>query len=244
MNIAAIIPARYESSRFPGKPLTNILGISMIERVYNQVKKSKKFTDIIVATDNKKIADTVFGFGGNFIMTPDKCRSGTERVWEVLKGSKYDAAINIQGDEPLISEKLISDIYDNLNTGKYEVITAAFFNNSMGDYLSENVVKAVFDKNSEALYFSRSPVPFVKKDNFNGFFQHIGIYGYMKKTIEYFFNCPVSALEEYEKLEQLRFLDNGVNIKIIETDYKSFGVDIPGDVEKIEKLLRENEIEN
>lgn len=244
MNIAAIIPARFESSRFPGKPLINILGASMIERVYNQVKKSKKFTDILVATDNKKIAETVNGFGGNFIMTSNKCRSGTERVWEVLKGSNYDAAVNIQGDEPLVSDKLISDIYDNLNTGKFGVITAAFFNTSIRDYLSENVVKAVFDKNSEALYFSRSPVPFVKKDNFRGFFQHIGIYGYLKETIEYFFNCPVSVLEEHEKLEQLRFLDNGVNIKIIETNYKSFGVDVPGDVKKIEKLLRENEIEN
>ncbi|MEN8153658.1 MAG: 3-deoxy-manno-octulosonate cytidylyltransferase [Acidobacteriota bacterium] len=244
MNIAAIIPSRFESSRFPGKPLTNILGISMIERVYNQVKKSDKFEDIIVATDNKKIADKVKEFGGKSIMTSRQCSSGTERVWEVLKKSDYDAVINIQGDEPLISEKLISDIYDELDTGEHDVITAAFFNTSIEDYLSENVVKAVVNNNSEALYFSRSPVPFVKRDEFAGFFQHIGIYGYLKKSIESFFNFPLSDLEKCEKLEQLRFMDYGVTIKIIETNYRSYGVDVPEDVKKIEKLLRENEIEN
>ena len=244
MNIAAIIPARFESSRFPGKPLVSIHGISMIERVYSQVKKSKKFTDILVATDNEKIAEVVNKFGGKFVMTSEKCGSGTERIWEVLKGSEYDAAINIQGEEARKKEKSLSDIYKNLSTGKFGVITAAFFNTSLEDYFSENVVKAVFDKNSKALYFSRSPVPFVKKDNFNGFFQHIGIYGYLRESIENFFNYHVSELEKFEKLEQLRFLDNAVNIKIIETDYKSFGVDVPEDVKKIEKFLRENEIEN
>lgn len=242
MKIAAIIPSRYNSTRFTGKPLIKINNITMIERVYMQVKKSNRFSNIIVATDDKRIADEVKKFGGNFVLTSPKHQSGTERLWEVLEGSDFDAAINVQGDEPLISEKLIADIFDELKTGKHDVLTAAYFNNSFGDYLSENVVKVVFDENFRALYFSRSPIPFLNKSDFNGFYQHIGIYGYLKTAVKAFINFSESKLERIEKLEQLRFLAKNVKIDIIISKYKSIGVDVPEDVKRIENILRDENV--
>jgi len=237
MKIAAVIPARFQSTRFRGKPLVKIKGVSMIERVYRQVEKSGRFCDIIVATDDRRISEEVRRFGGNSILTSDNHHSGTDRLWEVLENSCFDAAVNIQGDEPLISEKLIADLFDELATGKYEVVTAAYFNVSQDDFLSENVVKVVFNKDFFALYFSRSPVPFCKNSDFRGFFQHIGVYGYLKSSVGAFVNFSTSGLEETEKLEQLRFLENGIPIKIILTGEKSCGVDAPEDIEKVEKIL-------
>lgn len=239
MNIGAIIPARYESSRFRGKPLAKISGISMIERVYRQVLKSEKFKEIIVATDSNLIAEEVEKFNGKFIMTSPDCSSGTERVWEVLKESNLDAAINIQGDEPLISEKLISEIYDRLEKGRDPVVTAAYFNESFDDFNSVNIVKSVFDINGNALYFSRSPIPGQQLSGFTGFYHHIGIYGYTRDALSSFFNLPPSKMEQTEKLEQLRFIENGINICVIKTDYRSIGVDVPLDINKIEKILKE-----
>ncbi len=239
MNIGAIIPARYKSSRFPGKPLAKISGISMIERVYRQVIKSDKFKSIIVATDSKIIAEEVERFGGQFKMTSVECSSGTERVWEVFRESDLDGVINIQGDEPLISENLISEIYFKLIEGVNPVVTAAYFNESEEEFYSENVVKSVFDRNGNALYFSRSPIPGHQLTEFSGFHHHIGIYGYTRNALSSFIKLPPSDHEIIERLEQLRFLDNGINISVIKTDYRSIGVDIPEDIKKIEKLLKE-----
>ena len=238
MKIAAIIPARYNSKRFKGKPLVKINGITMIERVYIQVKKSKKFSDIIVATDDKRIAKVVSDFGGNFKLTSEKHKSGTDRVWEVLKNSDYDAVVNIQGDEPLISEELIADLYEKLQMNKYDIVTAAYFNSSYDDFISENIVKVVFNKSLKALYFSRSPIPFQVRSNFKGFYQHIGIYGYMRNALKKFVESSVSKLESIEKLEQLRFIDNDVKINVIKTNYKSYGVDVPKDIIKLESILK------
>ena len=177
-------------------------------------------------------------FGGQFILTSEKHNSGTERLWEVMEGSDFDAAINIQGDEPLISENLISELYDQLKTGHHEVLTAACFNTSPDDFLSENIVKVVFNKHNRALYFSRSPVPFADKSDFKGFYQHVGIYGYLKGAIESFINSPASELERLEQLEQLRFLENNIAVNVMVSDYKSFGVDIPDDVTKVENILK------
>ncbi len=239
MKIGAIIPARYESSRFRGKPLAKISGISMIERVYRQVLKSEKFEEIIVATDSNLIAEEVDKFNGKFVITSSDCSSGTERVWEVLKDSDLDSAINIQGDEPLISEKLISEIYVRLEQSGDPVVTAAYFNESLDDFNSVNVVKSVFDANGNALYFSRSPIPGQQLSGFSGFYHHVGIYGYTRDALSSFFNLPPSKMEQMEKLEQLRFIENGINICVLKTDYRSIGVDVPQDIEKIEKLLKE-----
>ncbi len=239
MKIGAIIPARYDSSRFPGKPLVKIAGISMIERVYNQVVKANKFSDIIVATDNEEIEKEVKSFGGKVVMTSKSCLSGTERIVEVLDKIGFDAVVNIQGDEPLISEYLISDVYDSLKNGNGEVVTAAFFNNSTEDFADINTVKVIVDSQNRAIYFSRSPIPYMKPSDFDGFFQHVGIYGYTEKALRLFLDLPQSDLEKKEKLEQLRFIDMGLEIVILKTDYRSVGVDIPEDVKKIEQILKD-----
>jgi len=209
----------------------------MIERVYRQVEKAGRFSDIIVATDDPRIKDVVHKFGGKSILTSATHRSGTDRLYEVFRNSDFEAAVNIQGDEPLVPEKLVAAVFDELETGRHKVVTAAYYNVSADDFFSENVIKVVFDSQHNALYFSRSPVPFTKKSDFNGFYQHIGIYGYLRDSLEAFVNFPASGLEEIEKLEQLRFLENGIPVKILLTREKSFGVDVPEDVLRIEKIL-------
>ena len=236
MNIAAVIPSRYHSSRFPGKPLAKIAGKSMIERVYRQAAKAGCFTEIIVATDDERIFNEVIGFGGIAEMTDITIKSGSERVWSVVEKKECEAVINIQGDEPLISENLIRDVYRALRENA--IVSAARRNDSPEDFQSKNVVKVVFDKKKQALYFSRAPVPFCGEGFFEGFFQHIGIYGYSKKMLQNFVKAGISQLEKTENLEQLRFLFLGEKIHIIETDYVSYGVDVPDDIEKIEKILR------
>ena len=239
MKIAAIIPARYHSSRFRGKPLVKLQGVPMIERVYRQVKESGKFSpvDIIVATDDQRIFSVVMGFRGNAIMTSPRHLSGSERLWEVVENRDFDAVVNIQGDEPMVSPGLIAALYDELETGQNEVVTPVYYNHSYEDYLSKHVVKVVVDRNFQALYFSRSPVPFVEKGDFSGFHHHIGMYGYLKNSLRRFISLPRSPLEMAEKLEQLRFLENNLPIKVIISQSPSFGVDVPEDVDKIEKML-------
>ena len=211
----------------------------MIERVYRQVEKCGKFTptQIIVATDDTRIESLVKSFGGNAVMTSIHHRSGTERIWEVLKHRDFDAVINIQGDEPAVPIQLIATIHDELDTGKYGVVTPAHFSHSYENYLSKNVVKVVLTRDSRALYFSRSPLPFMEKTDFNGFHHHIGIYGYLKSSLEQFFTLPPSPLEGTEKLEQLRFLENNIGIKVVISQTPSLGVDTPEDVAVVEKML-------
>ncbi|MGD2091995.1 MAG: 3-deoxy-manno-octulosonate cytidylyltransferase [Candidatus Aminicenantes bacterium] len=239
MNIAAIIPARYQSTRFEGKPIVKIKGIPMIERVYRQVEASGKFpsTHIMVATDDQRIATVVDAFGGNIVMTSPQCTSGSQRLWEVWDNRDFDAVINIQGDEPIVPGQLIAALYDELSTCKYEVVTPAYYSDSYEDYLSRHVVKVVINRDYRALYFSRSPIPFMEKEGFTGFHHHIGMYGYLKDSLKRFINFPSSSLETKEKLEQLRFLENGIGIRVIPSQYQSVGVDVPEDVEKVERIL-------
>ena len=238
MKIAAIIPSRYGSSRFPGKPLAQIAGKTMIERVYRQVEKAGCFSEIIVATDDARILAEVTSFGGKGEMTNPDIGSGTERVWSVLVKKAFDAAINIQGDEPLIPEKLIFQIYETLKKNIFAVVSAARLNNSYQDFNSKNVVKVIVDRENLALYFSRSPIPFCEKDRFDGFLQHIGIYGYTAGALETFVKGEMAPMEKSEKLEQLRFLYHQQKIAIVPTDYESHGVDIPEDIKKVESFLK------
>ncbi len=242
MKTAAIIPARYSSSRFMGKPLALIAGKPMIQRVYLQAAKCKLFSDVIVATDDERIARVVEEFGGHAVLTSPDHGSGTERLWEVLENSDFDAAVNVQGDEPIVSEKLLAQVCRELETGQHDVVTAYYFNTSYEDYLSRNVVKVVMDNTFNALYFSRASIPSVEEADFPGFFQHIGLYGYLKKSVETFIKLPASQLEKKEKLEQLRFLENGIPIKVIRSRYRALGVDVPGDVKRIEKILNEENL--
>jgi 3-deoxy-manno-octulosonate cytidylyltransferase (CMP-KDO synthetase) len=236
MKIAAVIPSRFQSSRFPGKPLVKIAGKTMIERVYRQAAKAGCFSDIIVATDDRRIFNEVVGFGGKAEMTDNNIESGSERVWSVIKKKNFPAVVNIQGDEPLISEKLIIDVCQALRENP--VVSAARPNDSFEDFCSRNVVKVVCDQKGRALYFSRAPIPFSEKKTFTSFFQHIGIYGYSKEMLRMFIGAGMSGLERRENLEQLRFLFLGQKVHVIQTDFVSHGVDVPEDVAKIEKLLR------
>jgi 3-deoxy-manno-octulosonate cytidylyltransferase (CMP-KDO synthetase) len=238
MKIAAVIPSRFQSSRFPGKPLAQIAGKTMIERVYRQVEKAGCFSEIIVATDDRRILSEVVAFGGKAEMTDSAINSGTERVWAVLKKSDCDAVVNVQGDEPLISEKLIFQIHETLNKNIFAVVSAARFNHSYQDFCSKNIVKVVFDVGHQALYFSRAPIPYCEKDLFRGFFQHIGIYGYTREALKSYMAGEITSMEKMEKLEQLRFLHQQHSIAIIPTEYESHGVDIPADIEKVEAILR------
>ncbi len=241
MKIIAVIPARYQSVRFPGKPLALISGKPMVERVYKQVAKFKKLADIIVATDDLRIAEAVGSFGGRFVITSPDHSSGTERIWEIFENSHYDAVINIQGDEPVIPEDLIAGVYEKLKKGNCQVVSAAYKNKSYGEFLSNNIVKVVINRKNEAIYFSRSPIPCAPEDKFSFFYQHIGIYGYTRKALQNFINFPRSHAEKLEELEQLRFVDNSIPIQIIETGYCSVSADIPSDIAKIETFLKAQE---
>ena len=238
MRIVAVIPSRYDSRRFPGKPIAPIAGIPMIQRVYRQVEKAGCFERIIVATDDPRIAKIVEEFEGVVVLTSSELRSGTERIWAVMKTGPFDAVVNVQGDEPLISEKLVAEVHRALVSGKTEIITAAFWSDSYEDFISPHVVKVVLNRENQALYFSRSPIPYAPKGEFSGFFQHIGIYGYSRSALDSFLSSTESSLEKSENLEQLRFLEGGRNVQVLITTYRSHGVDVPEDVEKIEKILR------
>ncbi len=236
MRVAAVIPSRYGSSRFPGKPLARIAGRSMIERVYRQASGSDCFADIIVATDDVRIRDEVTGFGGKAEMTDSAIKTGTERVWSVVEKKDFDAVVNIQGDEPLVPEKLLRDVCRAL--AAEAIVSAARHSDSYDDFHSRHVVKVVCDRHDRALFFSRAPIPFAEENRFNGFLQHIGIYGYTKEMLQLFVASGAVELEERENLEQLRFLFLGRPIRIVRTDFVSHGVDIPEDIARIEKLLR------
>jgi len=242
--IAAIIPSRYHSTRFEGKPLALIKGIPMIERVYRQVEKCGRFEPslILVATDDERILSTVRNFGGNAVMTSPDHQSGSERLWEAVQSLDVDALINIQGDEPAIPISLISNLHDELSNGSNPVVTPAYINPSYDDFLSPHDVKVVINNDNQALYFSRSPIPYyVEKDTFNGFYHHIGMYGYSKEALKRFVSLEKSKLERLERLEQLRFLENNMSIKVIITKNRSIGVDVPEDVARVEKLIEESE---
>lgn len=236
MKVAAVIPARYASSRFPGKPLASIAGCSMIERVYRQAEKAGCFAEIIVATDDTRIRDEVIRFGGNVEMTDNNINSGTERVWATIKDKDLAAVVNIQGDEPLIPHKLIRAVAMALDDDP--VVSAARRSDSREDFLSRHVVKVVCDQDGRAIYFSRAPIPFREKNSDGGFLQHIGIYGYTKEMLRVFVANRASELERRENLEQLRFLFLGQPIRILMTDFVSHGVDVPEDIDQIERLLR------
>lgn len=243
MNIVAIIPARYASTRFPGKPLANINGKTMIQRVYEQAKKAIPL--VCVATDDKRIEDAVIKFGGNVVMTADTHVSGTDRCAEAVikfeksNGIMADVVINIQGDEPFIDPIQIlqlTDLFKNKNTEIATLIKKVANPDTLND---KNIVKVVKGKTNDALYFSRSPIPHVRgveKEQWlskHDFYLHIGMYGYKKNTLLEICNLPKGELESAESLEQLRWLENGIKIKTAVTDIDSFGIDTLSDLEKV-----------
>ncbi len=237
MNILGIIPARYASTRFPGKPLMDIAGKSMIQRVYEQAKKCIHLTEVIVATDDVRIYDHVLGFGGVVIMTSPDHQSGTDRCAEVtLQHPQYDVIINIQGDEPYIDPEQISKLAACFNNVDTQIATLVKKVQNEQELFNPNSPKVVINKLSEAVYFSRSPLPHIRGQepqnwlNYFTYFKHIGIYGYRADVLQQVTKLPVSSLEKAESLEQLRWIENGYRIKVAETELETFAVDTPEDL--------------
>ncbi len=239
-NIVAVIPARYQSLRFPGKPLAIIAGKPMIQRVYEQVKQVQGISTVIVATDDKRIYDTVNGFQGSAVMT-GKCNCGSERVYEAIKDYPCDIVINVQGDEPLIKPKMIEELISAFEDDNVSMATLCKKIHNSDDIANPNIVKVVRNKNDDALYFSRYAIPFNReKQNRINFFKHIGIYGYTKNFLKEYVQIGEMPLETIENLEQLRVLESGYKIRVVETLYDSMGVDMPEDISKIENKLNKN----
>ena len=245
MKILGIIPARFDSTRFPGKPLIDLAGKTMIERVYTQVKKSNALSDVVVATDDKRIFDTVKAFNGEAILTSRKHQSGTDRCAEVSKKIVgYDVIINIQGDEPLIDPKQINLVANCFNDIETELATLVKKIEKKEELFNYNTPKVLLNKKSEAIYFSRQVIPYLKNiapDDFLNrytFYKHIGIYGYRTTTLGIISKLKVSNLEKAEMLEQLRWIENGFKIKAAITKTESLAIDIPADVEAVLKALK------
>ncbi|SKB61057.1 3-deoxy-manno-octulosonate cytidylyltransferase (CMP-KDO synthetase) [Sphingobacterium nematocida] len=237
MKTIGIIPARYDSSRFPGKPLIDIGGISMIQRVYNQAKHASSLDEVIVATDDQRIFDHVKNFAGNVIMTKKDHQSGTDRCAEVIENIQgFDVAINIQGDEPFIDPlqiNLLRSCFDNQNT---QIATLIRKVETFEELFNENKPKVVVSKNGEAIYFSRQAVPFLrgtKKEDWlkqRPYYNHIGIYGYSVPILKELAALPYSDLEAMEALEQLRWLDNGYKIHTAISSHSNEAIDTPEDL--------------
>jgi 3-deoxy-manno-octulosonate cytidylyltransferase (CMP-KDO synthetase) len=243
VKIIGIIPARYGSTRFPGKPLAIIAGKPLIQRVVEQCRKAKSLSEIIVATDDGRIADAVKNFC-RVEMTSPAHPSGSDRIAEVVGNISCDAVVNIQGDEPLIEPSVIDAVAGAL--AQNEMSTAATRIKKPAELDNPNVVKVVVNAAGRALYFSRRTIPYVR-DAASGsvagqlaafpFLKHIGIYGYRRETLLRLVRFPVSPLERAEKLEQLRALENGLSIAVETVTYDSVGVDVPADVARVEKIL-------
>jgi len=221
-----IIPARYSSQRFPGKPLALILGKSMVQRVYERVQTAKQLDRIIIATDDERIFKAAESFGAETWMTSPLHNSGTERTAEIASKIDSHIIINIQSDEPLIRGEMIDQLVVAMQNKKISMATLVN---------DRNIVKVVSDNNGYALYFSRSALPF---QPFDFFWQHIGIYGFQRDFLLKFIKLPISRLEKTEKLEQLRALENGFKIKVLETSFSTLSVDSSKDIIKVENFLK------
>lgn len=246
LRFVGIIPARFASTRFPGKPLVNIGGKTMIQRVYEQV--SKILSDVYVATDDNRIFDMVIAFGGKAIMTSDLHKSGTDRCYEAFSKLEewYDVVINVQGDEPFIQPEQITELQKCFNEPDTQIATLAkrVTEKDGFEFLSNpNNPKLVVNKQNEALYFSRSIIPFKRgaetKDwtNLHTYLKHVGIYAYRSDVLRELTLLEQSPLEITESLEQLRWLENGYRIKVGFTNVETVGIDTPEDLEKVKELF-------
>lgn len=240
MTTLGIIPARFASTRFPGKPLVDIAGKTMIQRVYEQAKKCVHLTEVIVATDDTGIYDHVLTFGGIAVMTSPDHQSGTDRCAEVARlHPQYNVIINIQGDEPFIDPEQISKLAACFNNPDTQIATLIKRVANEGELFNINSPKVIINKLSEAIYFSRSPLPHIRGQEHHGwlnrftYFKHIGIYGYRADILQQITNLPISSLEKAESLEQLRWIENGYRIKVAETELETHAIDTPEDLHNL-----------
>lgn len=242
MKVVVIIPSRYGSSRFAGKPLAPIAGAPMIKWVYDRSRQARNITDVIVATDDRRIRDAVNGFGGRALMTADTHRSGTDRVAEAAEKlglAPDDIVINIQGDQPLIDPRCLDDLVAPFFSDPgLHMSTLAFKIVNEREITDPKDVKVTFDNTGNALYFSRSPIPVARDaDTVFDTFKHLGVYAYTRRFLDVYRHLPEGNLERIEKLEQLRALEHGYRIRVVISAFDSPEVDLPSDIARIEKKL-------
>ncbi|MBN1573661.1 MAG: 3-deoxy-manno-octulosonate cytidylyltransferase [Deltaproteobacteria bacterium] len=256
-HVVAVIPARYDSVRFPGKVLALLDGRPIIEHVARRTAAAKTVNRIIVATDDRRIADRITDsikvFGAEVVMTSREHRTGTDRIGEAVENIRCDIVVNVQGDEAAIEPRAIDDaVRPLIDEPDLEMSTLSADIKEEGDLLSPNVVKVVIDKRGYALYFSRSPIPFCRDNSAGGKMRfnpssslckkHIGLYVFRRDFLDKYIRLPMTPLERAESLEQLRVLENGYRIKVINTEYDFVGVDSPEDLERLENLVREGRL--
>jgi 3-deoxy-manno-octulosonate cytidylyltransferase (CMP-KDO synthetase) len=239
--VVVVIPARYGSSRLPGKPLVSLAGQPMIQRVYERAKSAQRADRVIVATDDERIVKVVQGFGGEARMTRPDHRTGTERVAEVAAHESGDVFVNVQGDEPLLDPAAVDTAVDALlEEPQAAIATVATPIKTPGDIMDPNVCKVVLDFDENALYFSRAPIPWVR-DNAGKVqarhLKHLGLYVFRRDALLEYPTLPQGELERIEHLEQLRWLENGWKIRVAEVEHDAVSVDVPEDVARVEKLL-------
>ncbi|MGL5959146.1 MAG: 3-deoxy-manno-octulosonate cytidylyltransferase [Bacteroidales bacterium] len=245
MTSIGIIPARYASTRFPGKPLAKLGEKTVIQRVYEQVLKALKYC--YVATDDQRIEEAVLSFGGNVILTANNHQSGTDRCAEALTRieqilhQRIDVALNIQGDEPFIIPQQLQQLQECFTQPEVQIATLVKRFGKDEDILSSNTPKVVFDKNNYALYFSRSVIPFIRNKeqelwpSTHTFYKHIGLYAYRPEVLQAITKLPQSSLELAESLEQLRWLESGYRIKVAITEHETWAIDTPKDLQNVQK---------
>ena len=240
MSIVAVIPSRFSSSRLPGKPLADICGKPMVQHVYERVRQVELFDDVIVATDDQRIFDAVTAFGGKACMTSVDCPSGTDRLIEVAAAHPADIYVNVQGDEPLIEPEVVEKLAKVMLDDPDLQMGTLCYPISIEQAQNPNLVKVVRAHNGNALYFSRSPIPFQREGGIEPeYFGHLGMYAYRRQFLMDFGKLPYSKLENTEKLEQLRVLEAGIAIRCLTVGATAPGVDTPEDLENERRIMKE-----
>lgn len=240
MHVIAAIPARYASTRLPGKPLLEIAGTTLIERVYRQVERARSISETVVLTDDERIAETVLGFGGQAMMTPEDLASGSDRVAYAARDWDTDVVINVQGDEPLIAPEALSLLAEHLVGNPEDAVATLAAPASPVDLDDPDVVKVVSDLNGRALYFSRAGIPYPRGKQVTPPQRHIGVYGYQRRALLEIASTPQTPLELAESLEQLRILESGFSIRVISVPKAWPGVDTITDLRQVEAYLAEH----
>jgi 3-deoxy-manno-octulosonate cytidylyltransferase (CMP-KDO synthetase) len=243
MKSLAVIPARLASTRLPRKVLADICGKPLIQHVWERVSQAKNIDSVIVATDSPEVVQIVAGWGGKALLTDPACQSGTERIASILGELDADLILNVQGDEPLVDPGMLDALVASWTSAPCDLITPIYRITSMEDLRSPNVVKVARAQDGRALYFSRSPIPYVrdwpmeKWLEHQAFWGHIGVYGYRKEVLAKYAELPASPLQQAESLEQLRFLEAGYSFQTVETTYRSVAVDTQEDLEKVGRMI-------
>jgi 3-deoxy-manno-octulosonate cytidylyltransferase (CMP-KDO synthetase) len=247
MKKVIVIPARYASTRLPGKPLREIDNKPLIQWVYEGAKRSRLKDNILIATDDERIRDAALSFGADVVMTAPSCESGTERVYEAIKGSDAEIIVNLQGDEPFIRGDMIDELFSVIEKENLDMATLSCPIGHEGEYRDPNTVKVVLDRLGFALYFSRSPIPYFHSPlpthhsplptHHSITYKHIGIYGFSRQFLSQFVAMEKGVLEEAESLEQLRVLEHGYKIRVLVTHYDGFGIDTEEDLKRVEQFV-------